>query len=290
MKLFSEIYSTYYSITEKILKRHTVTKAEITDIIRQNGFSESVLFLEPKLTGEDGYGLLKKEDSIYRSILKKEPHIPLTALEKAWLCAVLSDPRSGLFLDTEQKSQLTELLGAKKLYQRNFLTCFDQYSDGDDFHDPQYIQHFRDILSAIHGKNNKFRVYVNRYQKRRMVDSGIINLSQVTLTKLTDITPESFLAVTDKKKQAKIKILNERNAVNRFMLEFAELEKESVFDEDSGECMVSIKYDEQNENEIIIRLLSFGPVVEVLSPYDFRRKIKERVDRQLALMKKTKRE
>lgn len=69
------------------------------------------------------------------------------------------------------------------------------------------------------------------------------------------------------------------------MLEFAELEKESVFDEDSGECMVSIKYDEQNENEIIIRLLSFGPVVEVLSPYDFRRKIKERVDRQLALMK-----
>ena len=152
MKLFSEIYSTYYSITEKILKRHTVTKAEITDIIRQNGFSESVLFLEPKLTGADGYGLLKKEDSIYRSILKKEPHIPLTALEKAWLCAVLSDPRSGLFLDTEQKSQLAELLGAKKLYQRNFLTCFDQYSDGDDFHDPQYIQHFRDILSAIHDK------------------------------------------------------------------------------------------------------------------------------------------
>ena len=74
---------------------------------------------------------------------------------------------------------------------------------------------------------------MNRYQKRRIVDSGIINLSQVTLTKLTDITPDSFLAVTDKKKQAKIKILNERNAVNRFMLEFAELEKESVFDEDS---------------------------------------------------------
>lgn len=120
MKLFSEIYSTYYSITEKILKRHTVTKAEISDIIRQNGFSESVLFLEPKLTGEDGYGLLKKENSIYRSILKKEPHIPLTALEKAWLCAVLSDPRSGLFLDTEQKSQLAELLGAKNYIRETF--------------------------------------------------------------------------------------------------------------------------------------------------------------------------
>ena len=59
MKLFSEIYSTYYSITEKILKRHTVTKAEITDIIRQNGFFESVLS-RAKPTGEGGYGLLKK--------------------------------------------------------------------------------------------------------------------------------------------------------------------------------------------------------------------------------------
>ena len=49
--------------------------------------------------------------------------------------------------------------------------------------------------------------------------------------------------------------------------------------------MRGLFYDEQNENEIIIRLLSFGPVVEVLSPYDFRMKIKERVDRQLALMK-----
>lgn len=38
-----------------------------------------------------------------------------------------------------------------------------------------------------------------------MVDSGIINLSQVTLTKLTDITPDSFLAVTKQEKAGKNK-------------------------------------------------------------------------------------
>ena len=76
MKLFSEIYSTYYSITEKILKKRTVTKAEITDIIRQNGFSESVLFLEPKLTGEDGYGLLKKEDKRIQIYPEKRASYP----------------------------------------------------------------------------------------------------------------------------------------------------------------------------------------------------------------------
>ena len=90
MKLFSEIYSTYYSITEKILKKRTVTKAEITDIIRQNGFSESVLFLEPKLTGEDGYGLLKKKDSIYRSILKKSRSLMRTAVNVWYLLNMTS--------------------------------------------------------------------------------------------------------------------------------------------------------------------------------------------------------
>ena len=64
MKLFSEIYSTYYSITEKILKKRTVTKAEITDIIRQNGFSESVHFLEPKLTARTDMSAEKKGQHI----------------------------------------------------------------------------------------------------------------------------------------------------------------------------------------------------------------------------------
>lgn len=103
MKLFSEIYNTYYKIIEKILKKGVVTKAEIVDIICKNGFSETVLFLEPKLIGEDNYGLLAEKNDIYQSILKKEPHIPLTILEKKWLCAVLQDKKSSLFLDTKQK-------------------------------------------------------------------------------------------------------------------------------------------------------------------------------------------
>lgn len=310
MKLFSEIYSTYYYITEKILKKKNLTKSEITDIIRQNGFSETVLFLEPKLTNEDGYGLLHKNGSYYESILKKTPSTPLTTLEKKLLSAILNDKRSGLFLDSEQISQLLNQLGEDELYQNSYVHFFDRYTDGDDFQDTQYIKHFRDILSAIHNqtllkisfqtrknnrithyflptkieysaKNNKFRVYVNRYFKNKMIDTGIINLSQITITEPTDRKPDRKLSFAEKKKTADIKILNERNAVNRFMMEFAELEKDSVFDEDTGECTVSIKYDEKNEAEIIIRLLSFGPVVEVTAPADLRSKIRQRIEKQL---------
>lgn len=314
MKLFSEIYSTYYQITEKILKKKSVTRADIMHIIRGNGFSETMLFLEPKLTDESGYGLLKKNGDKYESILNREPHIPMTTLEKRWICSVLENPKSSLFLDKEQKEQLKELLGGNVLYKNNFISFFDQYSDGDDYEDSEYIRHFRDILTALNEKrlikisfqtrkgnrithyflpvrieysekNNKFRVYVNRYRNDIVIDTGIINVSQITLTELTDTRPSVVYSVPVKKKTADIRILNERNAVNRFMMEFAELEKESVFDEETGECKVTLKYDEKNEAEMIIRLLSFGPVIEVLSPDDLLIQIRNRVEKQRCLNK-----
>lgn len=314
MRLFSEIYSTYYQITEKILKKKVVTKAEVLNIICKNGFSETVLFLEPKLIGEDHYGLLTEKNGIYRSILKKEPHIPLTFLEKRWLCAILHDRKSSLFLDKNQKQELCNLLGAEPLYQNQFLHFFDRFSDGDDYGKEQYINHFRNILRSLNNhtlikisfhtrkgdrvthyflpvkmeyssKNDRFRVHVVRYRKGNAIDIGIINLSQVTLTECTDITPVANCVKVHEKREAVIKITEERNAVNRFMMEFAELERISEYDEETKECLVRMKYNFKDETEILIRLLSFGPVVEVLEPLDFRKKMKERIDKQFLLMK-----
>lgn len=314
MKLFSEIYSTYYQITEKILKKKIVTKAEILDIICKNGFSETVLFLEPKLIGENHYGLLTEKNGTYQSILKKEPHIPLTVLEKRWLCAVLHDKKSNLFMDKEQKQELCNLLGVTPLYQNQFLQFFDRFSDGDDYENEQYIKHFRNILRSIHdhtlikisfqtrkgnrithyflpvkieysSKNDRFRVHVIQYRKDKAVDTGIINLSQITLTECTDITPVANCVKVHEKREAVIKLTEERNAVNRFMMEFAELERVSEYDEDTKECLVRMKYNLKDETEILIRLLSFGPVVEVLEPLDFRKKMKERIDKQFLLTK-----
>ncbi len=314
MRLFSEIYSTYYQITEKILKKKVVTKAEVLNIICKNGFLETVLFLEPKLIGEDHYGLLTEKNGIYRSILKKEPHIPLTFLEKRWLCAILHDRKSSLFLDKKQKQELCNLLGAEPLYQNQFLHFFDRFSDGDDYEKEQYINHFRNILRSLNNhtlikisfhtrkgdrvthyflpvkieyssKNDRFRVHVIQYRKDKAIDTGIINLSQITLTECTNIAPATNCIAIREKREAVIKITEERNAVNRFMMEFAELERISEYDEETKECLVRMKYNFKDETEILIRLLSFGPVVEVLEPLDFRKKMKERIDKQFLLMK-----
>ena len=43
-------------------------------------------------------------------------------------------------------------------------------------------------------------------------------------------------------------------------------------------------YDKQDETELLIQLLSFGPVLEILGPPAFRAQAAERVARQYALL------
>lgn len=312
MKLFSEINCAYFNVTEKILRRKTVTISDIREIIGRNGFSETMLFLEPELIGKNSIGLLTEHDGIYTSILKNELHIPLTEVQKRWLCAVLNDKKSSLFLDQEQKAELYELLGAEPLFDGGFIRFFDRFTDGDDFEDESYIRNFRNILRSIHenklvrisfqtrkntrvthyflpekleysSKNDKFRVHVIRYNKTQPVERGIINLSQITSSELTDITAENRLYKTPSKKEVTVKVSNERNAVNRFMMEFAELERISDFDDTTKECTVTMKYDAKDETEILIRILSFGPVVEVVGDDGLRKPVADRVRRQWEL-------
>lgn len=309
MNIFSEINCAYYHITEEILRRRSVTKAGILDIIGRSGFSETMLFLEPKLIGKDNIRLLTEHDGSYHSILKNEPEIPLSALEKRWLCASLNDRKSSLFLDGEQKEKLLDTLGAEPLFSGSFIRFFDRFSDGDDFEDEQYIKHFRDILRSYKekrlvkigfqtrkdnrvthyylpekieysSKNDRFRVHAVRYNKSKPIERGIINLSQVTATELSDIKPAEKLADEAAKYELTVRVSSERNGINRFMLEFAELERVSEYDEDSRECIVTMKYDPKDETEILIRLLSFGPVAEVIAPAEFRKKLADRVRRQ----------
>ena len=70
------------------------------------------------------------------------------------------------------------------------------------------------------------------------------------------------------------------------MLEFASYEKHTVRDLETGEYTVELWYDQQDETEVLIRLLSFGPVIEILGPQHLREQAKERVKRQAELLKK----
>ena len=76
-----------------------------------------------------------------------------------------------------------------------------------------------------------------------------------------------------------LRIYNERNALERCMLHFAHFEKQAERVDDMN-YMVHINYNKGDETEMVIRILGFGPLVEVVEPQEFRALIVDRLIKQ----------
>lgn len=323
MELFSEIYSCYYKVVEKILNaasKEAVTKEEITELINNNGFSESAFYILPKLFQGD-WQFLEEKESKYLSKLKNNAKRPLSLLEKAWLKALLSDKRIVLFLKDQEILSLKEYLkDVEPLFDVNDFYYYDTFLDGDNYEDENYIRNFRTVLAALKdkraitisfesdkrgsisgdyiplkmqysSKDDKFRVYVVRIRYSKIVARAIINMARITSIepcseKFTGDIEELHKYVEQDKcsEPVVIEISKERNAMERCMLHFASYEKRTEYDEETDKYISYIYYDKQDENELLIRILSFGPVIRVLGPVDFLKLVKDRVRRQWELL------
>jgi hypothetical protein len=99
-----------------------------------------------------------------------------------------------------------------------------------------------------------------------------------------EIQPEQWFAKMRCKEPVEVRVQPERNAVERFLMEFASYEKRVERDSETGCITVKLWYDRQDETELLIQLLGFGPVLEILSPTDFRAKAAERIRRQCEII------
>lgn len=319
MELFSEIYGCYYSVVAQILRRahgNGLTRAEIDRIVSENAFSESVLHLLPRLLGGE-WDLLRDEDSQYNSKLEHtETSFPLTQLQKSWLKSLLRDRRIRLFLDEEQLVQLEQFLSTvEPLFDPGDFHIFDAATDGDDFADEGYIGRFRLMLMAIKQKtpllaqyeSGKGRRMAIRFLPQKLLYSQkdgkframgwqltgkgskpvLLNLVRIKELTESDRTMPRQLVKTgesENKRMVRIAISDERNALERCMLQFASYDKQTVFDEVSVRYFCDISYDLLEETELLIRVLSFGPVIEVIGPAPFLEQVRERVSLQMVRM------
>lgn len=323
MNIFSEIYGTYFRIAAKLLENETTDEKTVRSTILSEGFRDSILFLPQKLLPSDeDWGLFSStSDGRLRRITKNPPVKVLTLLQKRWLKAKLSDPRIRLFMDDDAIASLDKKLdGVKPLYTDGQFRNVDRFADHDDYSDRKYRENFRKALDAVKGrkmvyinfvsghgkrmsgkyvilkmeyspKNDKFRIYCYLLRNDTVRGSGIINMGRVT--DITDTgrvfrTPVSMEEYFDSRKcssPAVIRVTQARNGVERFMLEFASYEKHTVHDTETGEYIVKLWYDQQDETELLIQLLSFGPVIEILGPEKLRSQARERVRRQYELLK-----
>ena len=76
-----------------------------------------------------------------------------------------------------------------------------------------------------------------------------------------------------------LELKDERNALERAMLHFSHLNKET---ERIGEDLykITLFYEREDETELMIRVLSFGPVLKVVFPDDFTEKLVQRLKKQ----------
>ncbi|MBP5379922.1 MAG: WYL domain-containing protein, partial [Ruminococcus sp.] len=259
MNIFSEIYGTYFRIAAKLMENEATDEKTVRDTVMRDGFRDSVLFLPQKLipSGED-WGLFRREnDKTLRRITKKAPVKVLTKLQKMWLKAKLSDPRIRLFMEEDTIEQLQQSLAdVKPLYRHEHFRLTDRFADHDDYSDEKYISNFRTALDAVKNqrivdihfqtgrgkrasgrfvllkiefspKNGKFRAYCYLLRNDNIHSSGLINIGRIeSITDTgrvfrTPVSMDDYFSSRKCKEPAVIRVTNERNGVERFMLEFA---------------------------------------------------------------------
>lgn len=302
--IFSELYSAYYHTVAEILRQatdHPVGKEELRNIIEKNAFEESILNIEPALT-EEKWQLLKADGT---SVVKKKPQMPLTMLQKRWLKAISLDPRMKLFREGQIDFERDEWKGIEPLFTPEDYDIFDQYSDGDPYSDENYIRNFRLILDAIEHqyplrvetynrkgkrvqtillpqyleyseKDDKFRVIARDFRLGVTVNLGRIVCCEKYVG---DEKGKVFRRISPRKRTVVFELKNERSALERVVLHFAHFEKQAE-KLDEKHYKITVAYDKDDETELVIRILSFGPMIKVVAPAHFENLIKERLMKQ----------
>ena len=299
--LFSEVYGSYFRVVAAILAEAgdgSLTPAKITRLVQKEAFAESTLAI-PAALRSGSWPLL---EGGLRPVLRHRPTMPLTLLQKRWMKALLADPRISLFAPSA-----AGLEDVEPLFGPDLFVWFDRHTDGDPYQDPRYIQCFRTACQAIREKRRlqvcfvsqggarhtfnclPYRLeYSSKDDKFRLLSwgnarFGTVNMAGVCSCRLLE-PAESSDSPSAEPPLARMTLLlrDERNGLERVLLHFSHFEKETRKLEDHL-YQLRLWYDKQDESELLIRVLSFGPVLKLLEPEELVEQVKARIRSQLAL-------
>lgn len=296
--IFNELYSAYYNAVAKIIAAildGCHEEKELRRIVEEQAFGESMLTILPSL--KSGKWQLTHPD--WTTPLTHRPTMPLTTLQKRWLKAISLDVRIRLFGVT-----FDGLDDVEPLFTPDDYVVYDQYADGDPYFDEGYVQRFRTVMTALRNqqplrlemvnrKGNVIRMtllptrmeYSEKDDKFRLIGrgnryGGVVNLARMISCELVDEVPYSLTA--DQPAEwctVTLRVRDDRNALERCLMHFAHFEKRAER-QDDRHYLVHIRYDQSDETEMVIRTLSFGPLVEAVEPAAFRERIIDRLQRQ----------
>ncbi len=125
-------------------------------------------------------------------------------------------------------------------------------------------------------KDDKFRLNAVRVDRGQMIDYSRLNLARIV--KITQVPeariPEGFEEYIQGHKvvePVEIELTNIRNGFDRCFVHLSNYERRAEYDDDKGTCNVKIYYYDFEETELLITLMSYGPILKVIGPEGFRR-------------------
>lgn len=301
--LFNEIYSAYYNALAVLINKAIdgeLNSRNASDFIKTEAFRESFVYIMDAIQKEQ-WQVITKE---FKTPIKNYTRMPLTTLQKQFLKSISLDKRFALFTGGKMEG----LDDVQPLYEEKDFYYFDLINDGDPYENPEYIEVFKKVLSALKEKrklhisfidgkgNNQRKVciprrleYSEKDDKFRLLCLGFHSLSTINLARikscecLDKFDEKALKPLIRNKENIVLEITDERNALERCMLHFSNYEKVTTqFDEKHYEMKLTFHKDD--ETEVLIRVLSFGPLVKVKSPDHFIELIKERLIRQKELV------
>ncbi len=320
MDLFSEVYGCYYTVIARVLEQAQkgMTRGEIEKFVSDNAFYDSAFHMLPKLFSGEWNLLENKQGMFYSKIKSTTIKRPLTTLEKSWLKSLISDERIKLFISQGELNVLEkEFEHISPLFNQNDFHIFDNANDGDPYSNVEYKKNFNKILNACNTmqpiiidyenrkkerlnihiipykinysmRDDKFRLYGVLIENNKKIKT-ILNFARIISVEESNVfiepnfNIEKFYKCTANNSFILFEVSKERNALERCMLQFASWEKQTEYDNEKDCYICKLYYDKQEETELLIRILSFGPVIRVIEPKSFLEQIKERIYKQFEL-------
>lgn len=297
--IYHEIYGHYYQAVAKILQSAadgTLDWDAVNHIATGEAFGESCLEIPPAL--RSGKWPLILPDCT--TPLDRPVPLPPTEIQLRWLKSISLDPRIRLFGDG---LSLPEEI--QPIFRPEDLVVFDQCNDPDPFEEDAYRRHFRTILQAMKGKRRIRVEYVSRKNtkvlvrcipyrleysekdaKFRLLTVGTryretINVARITAIELLEpYSPDLYLPHGGSDSCClTLEIEDTRNALERAMIHFSHFRREAV-QLDDRRYELTVFYEGEDETELVIRVLSFGPMARVAGPERFVHLMKERLASQ----------
>ncbi len=256
--------------------------------------------------------LLNSKIDLYYSV------VPLSAWELRWLYTILQDEKMKLFLSSDTIESLCSLIpsGIKPINMSD-IKVFDRY------HSRQYMVNsdtFRLIMFAIHnsealhisyrsGKGNnikgcycpihieyskrddRFRVFLMCQTTKKIVVMNLERIKNIRKAGNVFNMEECKYALAkylkNNSKSITIEFKDTRNIPDRILNEFSPWRKRcELIDDDRKIYRLTIYYLENDEIDILIRLMGYGPYIRFLDKeHTIYKGIMDRIDQQLELFR-----